>query len=77
MRCPARERGEDSLLMGAIMKYEKPKLIELKTTTAVGGQDCIAGPTALDKCQNGGGAAAGDCDSGNRANICKAGGVGG
>lgn len=57
------------------MIYERPRLVPFKATTAKGGIDCVAGPTAVDKCQNGGTATSGDCDTGNRANHCKAGGV--
>ena len=68
---------DEGCSVGANMKYEKPKLIELKTTTAVGGEDCTpTGSAALDKCQMGGTATAGDCDTGSVANVCKTGGSG-
>ncbi len=54
--------------------YEKPRLLGLNASTAVGGVDCVpTGSLAADKCQSGGTATSGDCDSGSSANVCKTG----
>ncbi len=56
------------------MIYEKPRLIGLGSSTARGGVDCVpTGGTAADKCQAGGAASAGDCDTGGSAGVCKTG----
>ncbi len=47
------------------MIYEKPRIIDLSSSTARGGDDCIGvGPVAIDKCQAGVNAVAGDCIAG-------------
>jgi len=57
------------------MKYEKPRLIKLGSSTAMGG-DCVpTGSLASTKCQAGAVASQGDCDNGTTANICKKGGL--
>lgn len=55
------------------MIYEKPRLIELGPSTAMGGIDCLFGSIAVDKCDSGGSALAGDCQSGSFAGKCKPG----
>jgi len=57
------------------MIYEKPRLVELGSSTAMGGIDCVPGSTAIDKCQNGGSALLGDCQQGSSALKCKPGGA--
>ncbi len=49
------------------MIYEKPRLIELSSSTARGGADCLDGSSAPDKCTQGGSATAGDCVAGGDA----------
>lgn len=57
------------------MKYEKPRLIKLDSSTAMGA-DCVPqGSLADTKCQAGVVATGGDCDDGTTANICKKGGL--
>lgn len=47
------------------MIYEKPRIIDLSSSTARGGDDCTpVGPAAFDKCQAGVSAPGGDCIGG-------------
>ena len=66
------EKGGDD--MDKKITCEKPRLLGLNASTAVGGIDCVpTGSAATDKCQSGGSATGGDCDSGGIAIVCKPG----